>query len=55
MKLTSATKGGDLDLYVAYDEPTSVDEDGIWADYASEGDDSNESISITATGPAIRH
>jgi V8-like Glu-specific endopeptidase len=48
VKLTSATKGGDLDLYVTYGEPTSVDDDGIWADYASEGDDSNESISITA-------
>ncbi len=48
VKLTSATKGGDLDLYVTYGEPTSVDEDGISADYGSEGDDSNESITITA-------
>jgi pre-peptidase len=48
VKLASNTKGADLDLYVAYGDDVSVDDEGIIADYGSEGDDANELIVVNA-------
>ena len=47
VKLTTATPGADLDLYVSYNRDNGIKDGQVDADYGSDGPDGNERITIT--------
>src|SRR5207248_1829471 len=55
VQLSSSTPGVDMDLFVSYGKDNGISSEGFIADYASDGPDSNERITITPDSkPALR-